>query len=91
MEIIAFVHRRQNLTQVFSSTVFNHVVDITPSSPSVVLDQQQDKRFYTYVSLLRSDSKKRGSLVISPVEKISCIFFCNSNEKKLSCYILMPL
>lgn len=44
MEIIAFVHRRQNLTQVFSSTVFNHVVDITPSSPSVVLDQQQRQK-----------------------------------------------
>lgn len=45
METTAFSYRRENLTPVFISTfyLFNHV-DVTPSSPSVVLDQQPNQR-----------------------------------------------
>lgn len=44
METIACVHRRENRTQAFTSTLFNHAVDIMPPSLSVVLHQQPNQK-----------------------------------------------
>jgi len=63
MEIIAIIHRRQNLTHVFTSTVFSHLVNVTPSSPSVILDQQQNQKVFYICSLLWLRQQKKKQFV----------------------------
>lgn len=53
----------KNLTQVFTSTVFNYYMDITPSSSSVLLDQQQNQNVFYICSFSWLREQKEGQFV----------------------------